>query len=121
MLLPFPEPEYLQRSVLPSAGGEAWRDRFHAALGHGGTTLRVMPDELGPLPEGVDPFERSNLWLLYTALAAGVKKVRFVTLWNGGGGDGPGGTAHMVAEVQRLTGHVEWLDTRVLFKALLQP
>lgn len=121
VLLPFPEPEYLQRSVLPSAGGEAWRDRFHAALGHAGATLRVMPDELGPLPDGVDPFERSNLWLLYSALAAGVKKVRFVTLWNGGGGDGPGGTAHMVAEVQRLTGHVEWLDTRVLFKALLQP
>lgn len=121
VLLPFPEPEYLQRSVLRSAGGEAWRDRFHAALGHTGTTLRVMPDELGPLPEGVDPFERSNLWLLYTALAAGVKKVRFVTLWNGGGGDGPGGTAHMVAEVQRLTGHVEWLDTRELFRPLLQP
>lgn len=121
VLLPFAEPEYLQRSVLPSAGGEAWRDRFHAALGHADTTLRVMPDELGPLPDGVDPFERSNLWLLYTALAAGVKKVRFVTLWNGGGGDGPGGTAHMVGEVKRLTGHVEWLDTRELFKPLLQP
>lgn len=121
VLLPFPEPEYLQRSVLPSAGGEAWRDRFLAAVARDGTRVRVMPDELGPLPAGVDPFERSNLWLLYTALAAGVKKVRFVTLWNGGGGDGPGGTAHMVGEVQRLTGHVEWLDTRELFKPLLAP
>jgi tetratricopeptide (TPR) repeat protein len=121
VLLPFAEPEYLQRSVLPSAGSETWRDRFHAALAGDTTTLRVMPDELGPLPDGVDPFERSNLWLLYSALACGVRKVRFVTLWNGGGGDGPGGTAHMVAEVQRLTGQVEWLDTRELFKPLLQP
>jgi tetratricopeptide (TPR) repeat protein len=120
VLLPFAEAEYVDRSVLPSSGGEGWRDRFHAALVHAGTTLRTMPDELGPLPEGVDPFERCNLWLLYSALACGVKKVRFVTLWNGGGGDGPGGTAHMVAEVRRLTGQVEWLDTREIFKPLLQ-
>ena len=37
-----------------------------------------MPDELGPLPNGVDPFERCNLWLLYTTLAWGVDKVRFI-------------------------------------------
>ena len=30
--------------------------------------IRIMPDELGPLPKGVDPFERCNLWLLYTTL-----------------------------------------------------
>ena len=74
-----------------------------------------MPDELGPLPKGVDPFERCNLWLLYSALACGIDKVRFVTLWNGGGGDGPGGTAHMYNEVKRRTGRVTWLDTRKLW------
>lgn len=116
VLLPFPEPEFIERSVLPSAGGKRWSERFYAVTGGANTSLRVMPVELGDLPEGVDPFVRSNLWLLYTALAAGVKKVRFVTLWNGGGGDGPGGTAHMVGEVKRLTGRVEWLDTRELFK-----
>jgi hypothetical protein len=121
VLLPFNPPEFIQRSVLPSVGGEQWRDRFHAVLGHTETALRVMPDELGPLPEGVDPFERCNLWLLYTGLALGLKQLRFIALWNGGGGDGPGGTAHMVGEVERLTGHVEWLDTRVLFRTLLQP
>lgn len=119
VLLPFTPPEFIQRSVLPSVGGEQWRDRFHAVLGHAETALRVMPDELGPLPEGVDPFERCNLWLLYTGLASGLKQLRFIALWNGGGGDGPGGTAHMVGEVERLTGHVEWLDTRVLFKEQL--
>jgi hypothetical protein len=73
-----------------------------------------MPDELGPCPEGVDPFERCNLWLLFTALAFGLDKVRFVCLWNGGGGDGPGGTAHMYKEVKARTGRVEWIDTRTL-------
>jgi hypothetical protein len=60
-------------------------------------------------------FERCNLWLLYTALAWGVDKVRFICLWNGGGGDGPGGTAHMYNEVKRRTGRVSWLDTRKLW------
>ena len=36
--------------------------------------IRIMPEELGPLPSGVDPFERCNLWLLYTTLAWGLEK-----------------------------------------------
>ncbi|RTL32024.1 MAG: DUF4071 domain-containing protein [Burkholderiales bacterium] len=118
VLLPFEEPVFIERSVMPSIDGPAWRDRFYDALRAPGTTVRVMPQELGPLPDGIDPFERCNLWLLYRALARGVGKVRMVTLWNGGGGDGPGGTAHMVGEVKRHTGQVIWLDTRELFKAL---
>ena len=121
VLLPFPEPEFIDRSVLPSIAGPRWRDRFYATTGDANTTLRVMPVEIGELPEGIDPFERSNLWLLYSALAAGVQKVRFIALWNGGGGDGPGGTAHMVNEVRRLNGRVSVLDTRELFKLVLQP
>ena len=63
----------------------------------------------------IDPFERSNLWLLYSALSQGLDRVRFICLWNGGGGDGAGGTAHMVKEVTRRTGQVTWLDTRELW------
>jgi hypothetical protein len=74
----------------------------------------VMPDELGPLPEGANAFERCNLWLLHTALAHGPHKVHFICLWEGSGGDGPGGTVHMVNEVRRLAGSVTWIDTRTL-------
>ena len=49
------------------------------------------------------PFERCNLWLLYTALACGVDKVRFICLWDGSGGDGPGGTAHMYNAINQLS------------------
>jgi tetratricopeptide (TPR) repeat protein len=115
LLLPFPEPEFIERSIVPSAGGDKWRDRFYAVKARLQDPIRIMPDELGPLPKGVDPFERCNLWLLYSALACGIDKVRFVALWNGGGGDGPGGTAHMYNEVKRRTGRVTWLDTRQLW------
>ena len=53
-----------------------------------------MPLEFGPLPQGVDAYERCNLWLLNSALAIGPDKVHFTCLWDEGGGDGPGGTAH---------------------------
>ncbi|MBM4200100.1 MAG: DUF4071 domain-containing protein [Gammaproteobacteria bacterium] len=115
VLLPFPEPEFIERSILPSAGGENWRARFYAVKEKLQDPIRIMPEELGPLPAGVDPFERCNLWLLYSALSCGIDKVRFVSLWNGGGGDGPGGTAHMYNEVKRRTGRVTWLDTRTLW------
>jgi hypothetical protein len=39
---------------------------------------------------------------------------RFICLWNGGGGDGLGGTAQMYDEVKRRTGRVTWIDTREL-------
>lgn len=114
ILLPFHEPEFIQRSILLSKGGDRWRERFYALKAALPTAPRIMPDELGPLPKGVDPYERCNLWLLYTALACGVDKVRFLCLWNGGGGDGPGGTAHMYKEVERRTGRVTWIDSRQL-------
>jgi hypothetical protein len=114
VLLPFPEPEFIERSIVPSVGGEKWRDRFYAIKAKLPYPIRIMPDELGPLPKGVNPFQRCNLWLLYSALACGIDKARFVALWNGGGEDGPGGTAHMYNEVKRRTGRVTWLDTRTL-------
>ena len=49
---------------------------------------------------------------MYTTLAWGMDKVRFVCLWNGGGGDGPGGTAHTYEEVNKRTGRVIWINTK---------
>ena len=112
ILLPLPEPEFIARSIMPSAGGDKWRERYFTMRQRLKDPIRIMPDELGPLPAGVDAFERCNLWLLYTTLAWGVKKARFICLWNGGGGDGPGGTEHMYNEVKTRTGQVTWIDTR---------
>ncbi len=120
MLLPLEEPDFIEASVLPSANGEAWRQRYLALRDQLTLAPRIMPDELGPLPRDrdgheMDAFERCNLWLLYSALTQGLSRVRFICLWNGEGGDGAGGTAHMVREVKRRTGQVSWLDTRQLW------
>ncbi len=120
MLLPLPEPEFIEASVLPCSDGESWRSRYLALRERLTLAPRIMPDELGPLPRDrngnpINPFERCNLWLLYSALSQGLSCVRFICLWNGSGGDGAGGTAHMVKEVTRRTGQVTWLDTRELW------
>ena len=120
MLLPLPEPEFIESSIQPCVNGESWRQRYFALREQLSLPVRIMPDALGPLPRDRDgnptsPFERCNLWLLYSALSQGLERVRFICLWNGSGGEGAGGTAHMVREVKRRTGQVTWLDTRQLW------
>lgn len=114
LLLPLPEPEFIEASLLRSADGVRWRERYYALKAALPEPPREMPAELGPLPPGANPYERCNLWLLYSMLAYGPDKARFVCLWDGGGGDGPGGTRHMVHEVKRRTGRVAWIDIRTL-------
>ncbi len=114
LLLPYSEPQFIEKSILRTTDGERWRERYFALKARLTDAPRIMSDELGPLPKDVNPYERCNLWLLYTALGWGVDKVRFICLWNGGGGDGPGGTAHLYNEVKDRTGRVTWIDTRTL-------
>jgi tetratricopeptide (TPR) repeat protein len=116
LLQPFPEAEFIQRSILPSEQGESWRTRYFTLKAQLENPPRSMPDALGDIPEeDMNPYERCNLWLLYTALACGSDKVRFICLWNGGDTDGRGCTAHMYQEVNKRTGQVTWLDTRKLW------
>jgi len=109
---PFSEPEFIRNSV--NYGGDIWRKRYNNARNRLGTPVRSAPTALGASPSDSNPYERCNLWLLYTALSYGVDKVHFICLWNGEGGDGPGGTAHMYNVVNRKTGNVSWIDTRNL-------
>lgn len=113
--LQFPEPDFLQASV--AFAGESWVDRYYALKENALTHIRVQPEELGPLPKSANPYVRNNLWQLHTALAHGPDKVRFVALWNGEGGSGPGGTEHMVETVKQHAGRVSILDTRQLFSS----
>jgi hypothetical protein len=106
--LPFAEPAFIAESV-DFAGGD-WLARFVAARSAG--TLHVMPYERGPLREGADAYEQNNLWMLEAAGRFGMHKVEFVCLWDGQGGDGPGGTQHLLQQVLRDGGRTHWLDTR---------
>lgn len=114
LLLPLPEAEFIAQSMLPCVDGAAWRDRYRAVKARLTLPALQADEVLGPLPAGADPFERANRWLLDSALAHGAARLRFITLWDGAGGDGPGGTQHMVDEVRRRRGELHWIDTRAL-------
>jgi tetratricopeptide (TPR) repeat protein len=111
--IPFDEPRFLRESV--SFAGDSWRDRFYQVKAHPQVRLLVMPDELGPPPAGVNAFARNNSWMLYSALAWGAERLRVVALWDGAGGDGPGGTRDLLEAAQRRTGRVSVLSTPSLF------
>ena len=122
LLLPLPEAEFIKQSVDGSDGDEDWRARYADVRARLADAPRVLPQDSGAQPaNGGNAFERCNLWLLDSALAYGIDKLRFICLWDGGGGDGPGGTAHMYREVVRRTGQVAWIDTRRLGGAARAP
>ena len=110
--LPVDEQTFLASSV--DFAGSAWRARFDAVKLR--AAMHLLPLEQGPLPPGQDPYELNNRWMLQQAQAHGAARIEFICLWNGEGGDGPGGTAHMFREVQRLGGRVHWLETKALWR-----
>jgi hypothetical protein len=111
LYIPFDEPAFLEKSV-DFTGGD-WCARFFAAKAR--ATLHMLPLERGPTPASEDPYERNNRWMLEAASRFGSDKVDLVCLWNGEGSDGPGGTKHMMEEVQKAGGRAHWLDTTKLW------
>ncbi|MEW5958136.1 MAG: TRAFs-binding domain-containing protein, partial [Chloroflexota bacterium] len=107
--LPFAEARFIEESV--SFAGDGWVERFYQIRQNQRVTIHLQPDRLGPVPEGDNPFSRNVRWSLYSTLCYGIERVRLIVLWNGKGGDGPGGTGHMVKEVRHLGGIVEHIDT----------
>lgn len=100
--LPQREPDFLADSV--SFAASHWQQDYDLLKDHADVLFRIMPDELGPAPEGTAIYDRCNRWMLYSALSCGLSKVSFLTLWDGKSGDGPGGTEHMAGLVNSLTG-----------------
>jgi hypothetical protein len=109
--LPFEEPSFLATSV-DFAGGH-WHELYLAVKSR--AALHVMPDELGPLPDGDNAYERNNQWMLARAARFGGDKIAFICLWDGQGGDGPGGARHLMNEARRKTTRIHWLDTTKLW------
>jgi hypothetical protein len=108
--LPFDESTFLEKSV--NFADDRWPERYRAVVAQ--AQLFIAPDVLGALPDGVDPFERANLWMLEEAQRIGSAAVSFICVWNGEGGDGPGGTKHMIDAVRDFGGEVNWIDIRKL-------
>ena len=111
LYIPFDESAFLKKSV--DFAGNSWRNRFFAVKAR--AALHVLPIELGPPPANEDPYERNNRWMLEAASRFGAERLDFLCLWNGEGGDGPGGTRHMMEEVRNMGGRTIWLDTKKLW------
>jgi hypothetical protein len=114
LLLPLFESEFVAESLLPVADGAAWHARYRAVVARLAEAPSEAPRVLGPLGAGEDVFVRGNLWLLDSALAFGAERLRCICLWDGGGGDGPGGTRHLVDAVRAAGGTVLRIDTGTL-------
>ena len=114
LLLPLAEPDFVVASLLPVVDGAAWHARFRAVVARLDEPPREAPVALGPLAPGDDAFVRANLWLLDSALAFGADKLVCICLWDGGGGDGPGGTRHLVEAVRSAGGRVVRIDSGAL-------
>ena len=109
LLLSLPVPEFEEESVRLEGGG--WLERFRELLAH--CPVVVQTDELGPLPEGENPFARNNQWVLDEAFAIARRdgaSVDALVVWNGEEGDGKGGTADFVEQARARGADVRVLD-----------
>lgn len=59
-------------------------------------------------------WERNNLWMLNSALVNGGRNMTLMALWDGRGGDGPGGTQHMVQEARTRGANTIVIDVKTL-------
>jgi hypothetical protein len=107
LMLPLPEPQFIQRSIEAATDGAEWKSRYLAARGQLGAEPAEMPSAPG------NPFEHCNAWMLGTAVASGAPRLELLCLWNGAPGDA-GGTAHMVLECMSARAKITWIDTREL-------
>lgn len=99
MYLALPRKKYIAESV--AFAGPEWIDRFNKLYdklpAHILSPATVLPRWLSK-KEAHTIWERNNVWMLYQALRNGGQHMSVVALWNGKGGDAPGGTEHMLNE-----------------------
>jgi hypothetical protein len=112
-----PKNEYIKASV--ADGGPSRVERFKRLF------EQMQPEILtdsGELPRWLcakkdySIWQRSNLWMLHSALAISNDNLTLITLWNGELGDGPGGTEDLVQRAQDRGATFIHLDARRLIE-----
>jgi hypothetical protein len=118
LLLALPVDMFQVESV--NRGGPKWIERYRRLV------ERVPPRVLAEskdLPtwlvdkKGYDIWQRNNLWMMFNALAENAKNLTLIALYNRERDpDGPGGTAHLVAEASQRGFKPVELDARNLLQ-----
>jgi len=117
MYLVLPKNEYIKKSV--ADGGPGWVERFKRLFEQ--KQPEILSDS-GELPRWLRAkkdysiWQRSNLWMLHSALAKSQDNLTLIALWNGEVGDGPGGTEDMVKRAQDRGATFIHLDARKLIE-----
>jgi hypothetical protein len=115
LLLAMPPAEFAAASVADA--GPDWMERFRRLC------LRLDPKQLssdGELPdwlavrEDYSIWERNNRWMLHSALSRADIDATLIVLWDGKGGDGPGGTRDMFALAEARGVRIVRLDASAL-------
>jgi tetratricopeptide (TPR) repeat protein len=125
LYLPMAPAAYIAESVRvdPTIDGTpSWIARFHAisqrceAAGsyHQLGETASLPSWASRLRD-YSIWERNNRWMLQSALAWSAPKLTLLVLWDGRGGDAPGGTQHMVAVAEAAGAVVRRIDSKALF------
>lgn len=101
LYLALPREIFLVESV--AFAGAQWIDRFDHLYKRLPVYVLSQSKELPrwlQKKQNYSIWERNNLWELNCALTEGVLNMTLIVLWDGKGGDGPGGTAGMVKEAK---------------------
>ena len=97
LLLALPRDRFAAASV--AEAGPDWMDRYWALVGRLDVKVLAdseqLPDWLA-VREDYSIWQRNNRWILHSATSRKDSDVSLIVLWNGNGGDGPGGTQDMV-------------------------
>lgn len=90
--------QFIAESV--AFAGPEWIDRFDRLYNKLPHHVLFQKKELpkSTTKENLSIWEHANLWMLHSALVAGGINMLLIALWDGKGGDGAGGTEHMVKE-----------------------
>jgi hypothetical protein len=97
LLLALPRDQFAVASV--QSAGPDWMERFRALCDTLDVKVLAQSAELPDWLSGHADYsiwERNNRWLLHSALSRADADVTLIVLWDGRGGDGPGGTHDMV-------------------------
>ena len=108
MYLALPVDDFKKESV--SFAGKAWDERFDKLTKQ--LPVHILPGAGENKDKNV--WEQANLWMLNTALKDGGKHMALIALWDGKGGDGSGGTEHMVNIAKEQGATVEIIDINKL-------
>lgn len=117
MYLVLPKNDYIKASVGDS--GPDWVERFNRLYDK--LRPKVLSDS-DRLPRWLrakrdyNLWQRSNLWMLHSALHISQEHLTLIALWNGSSGDGPGGTEDMVKRAMDRGATFIHLDARKLIE-----